>query len=43
MPDFVTTILAKALVMLVEALVTRLVVQMMRTSAYRRLPQPAAA
>lgn len=37
MPDLVTTILAKALVMLLEALLARLLLQFMRSGLYRDL------
>lgn len=37
MPDVVSTILAKALVMLLEALLTRLAVHFIRTGLYRQL------
>lgn len=45
MPDVVSTVLAKALVMLVEALLTRLALHLIRTGMYRRLwpSLPAAA
>jgi len=36
-PDIVTTVLAKALVMLLEALLARLVMQFMRSGLYRDL------
>lgn len=36
MPDLLSTILAKALVMVVEALVTRLVLHLVRTGMYRQ-------
>jgi hypothetical protein len=34
MPDLVTTVLAKALVMLIEALITRLALHLVRTGFY---------
>ncbi|MEV5752090.1 hypothetical protein AB0L00_30095 [Actinoallomurus sp. NPDC052308] len=37
MPDLVATVLAKALVMLVEALVTRLALYLVQTGMYRQL------
>jgi hypothetical protein len=37
MPDLVSTVLAKALVMLLEALATRLVLHLVRTGMYRQL------
>ena len=37
MPDVVLTVLAKALVMLIEALLTRLAVHLIRTGLYQRL------
>ncbi|MCW2861601.1 MAG: hypothetical protein JWP48_3309 [Actinoallomurus sp.] len=37
MPDLVSTILAKALVMLLQALLARLIVQFMRSGLYRDL------
>jgi hypothetical protein len=37
MPDLVTTVLAKALVMLLEALITRLALHLVRTGMYRQL------
>jgi hypothetical protein len=42
-PDFVTTVLAKALVMLLEALLARLVMQFMRSGVYRDLVAGGAA
>jgi hypothetical protein len=36
-PELLTTVLAKALVMLVEALLTRLFIQLMRSGFYRDL------
>jgi hypothetical protein len=36
-PDLVSTILAKALVMLLQALLARLIVQFMRSGLYRDL------
>lgn len=43
MPDLVTTILAKALVMLIEALLARLFLQFMRSGLYRDLWAAGAA
>ena len=43
MPDIVTTVLAKALVMLVEALLARLIMQFMRSGLYRDLLTAGAA
>jgi hypothetical protein len=43
MPDLVSTILAKALVMLVQALLTRLFLQFMRSGPYRDLVAAAVA
>ena len=37
MPELVSTVLAKALVMLLEALLTRLFLHLIRTGAYRQL------
>lgn len=37
MPDVVSTILAKALLMLIEALLTRLALHLIRTGLYGRL------
>ncbi|MGH3412129.1 MAG: hypothetical protein ACRDPH_03510 [Marmoricola sp.] len=37
MPDIVTTVLAKALVMFLEALLARLLLQFMRSGLYRDL------
>lgn len=42
-PDIVTTVLAKALVMLLEALLARLVMQFMRSGLYRDLLTARAA
>jgi hypothetical protein len=42
-PDLVSTILAKALVMLLEALLTRLFLQFMRSGLYRDLRAAGAA
>jgi hypothetical protein len=42
-PDLVSTILAKALVMLLEALLARLIVQFMRSGLYRDLRAAGAA
>lgn len=43
MPDLVTTILAKALVMLLEALLARLLLQFIRSGLYRDLRAAGAA
>jgi hypothetical protein len=43
MPDFVTTILAKALVMLLQALLTRLFLHLVRSEAYKRMVPAGAA
>jgi hypothetical protein len=43
MPDFVSTILAKALVMLVQALLVRLFLQFMRSGLYRDLQAAGVA
>ncbi|HEY0539305.1 MAG TPA: hypothetical protein VGD53_13085 [Actinoallomurus sp.] len=37
MPDLVSTVLAKALVMLLQALLARLIIQFMRSGLYRDL------
>jgi hypothetical protein len=37
MPDLLSTVLAKALVMLLEALFTRLALHLVRTGMYRQL------
>ncbi len=42
MPDLVSTILAKALVMLLEALLARLFLQLLRSGLYRDLQQAGA-
>jgi hypothetical protein len=42
-PDIVSTILAKALVMLLQALLTRLFLQFMRSGAYQGLQGAGAA
>jgi hypothetical protein len=42
-PDLVSTILAKALVMLLEALLARLFLQFMRSGLYRDLRAAGAA
>lgn len=43
MPDLVTTILAKALVMVLQALLARLFMQFMRSGLYRDLCAAGAA
>jgi hypothetical protein len=43
MPDLVTTILAKALVMVLQALLARLFMQFMRSGLYRDLSAAGAA
>ena len=43
MPDIVSTILAKALFMLLEALLARLIMQFMRSGLYRDLRAAEAA
>jgi hypothetical protein len=42
-PDLVSTILVKALVMLIEALLARLILQFMRSGLYRDLRAARAA
>jgi hypothetical protein len=42
-PELVSTILAKALVMLVEALIARLILQFIRSGLYRDLRAAGAA
>ena len=42
-PDIVTTVLAKAFVMLLEALLARLVMQFLRSGMYRDMLAPGAA
>jgi hypothetical protein len=43
MPDLVSTILAKALVMLLEALLARLFLQLTRSGLYRDMTSAGAA
>jgi hypothetical protein len=42
-PEILSTILAKALVMIVQALLTKLVIQLLRSGLYRDLRSAAAA